>query len=486
LRGIIGKLDYLKDLGISGIWLSPIYDSPDDDNGYDIRDYMKIDGQYGDMADFDELVEQAHKRGMRLIMDLVVNHTSDEHAWFQAALADKNGIYSDYYLIRPGGPETPPNNWTSFFSGSAWNYYPRQGFWALHLFSKKQMDLNWENQALRREVYAMIRWWLKKGVDGFRLDVINYISKADGLPDGDALIGDMMGYRGIEHYFFGPRLLSYVREMRKKAFEPYRAFTVGETPGLGLNMIKLLTSPGHLDLAFSFDHLENPGKSRFDEYTYDLNYLKKYLIRQAEALHTAALYFENHDNPRMTSKIDPTGQFCPEISRLLALLTLTLPGTPFIYQGQELGETNVDFKSIAEISDVESLGLYEECLAKGMTEAAAFRKVLAGTRDHARQRIDWTKARDNNSVLKCFRELIVLRKNRQELISGDIEFLNRKRKNYFAYVRRIGDAGLIIECNLGQKPIRPCINKTLIYSTYSGNMGGLLRPYEARIYEYNK
>jgi len=490
LRGIIGKLDYLKELGIDCIWLSPIYDSPDDDNGYDIRDYRKIDTRYGDMADFDNLLTGIHSRGMRLIMDLVINHTSDEHVWFQSALAGGDSPCRDYYLIREGGVVRPhpPNNWTSLFSGPAWNHYPDQNLWAMHLFSKKQIDLNWESPAMRSEIYAMIRWWLEKGVDGFRLDVVNFISKADGLPDGDTLIGEVMGYRGIEHYFFGPRLMQYLNEMRREAFEPFQAFTVGETPGVGLNMSKLLTSPGHLDLVFGFDHLENPGKTRFDEYAYDLNFLKKYLIKQAGILPDAALYFENHDNPRMPSKIDPSGRYCTEISCLLALMLMTLPGTPFIFQGQELGEINADFKNISDVSDVESLGLYKELIGKGTPEPEAFRKILAGTRDHARKPVDWGKAAENQ-VLNCYKTLIKLRKQRSELTGGKTTFLFIAYKDYFCYIRK-GNSALLMECNLGKRKIKSRVKKLTrpapLYSTYAAPHQintTVLQPYEGRVYE---
>lgn len=220
LRGIIEKLDYLKELGIDALWLSPIYDSPNDDNGYDIRDYKKIMEEFGSMEDFDELLAGVHQRGMRLIMDLVVNHTSDEHEWFQSALKDPDSKYRDYYYFRKDdGSKTVPNNWTSFFSGSAWNYYEESDAWALHLFSKKQMDLNWENEAVRDAVIEMINWWLDKGVDGFRMDVINYISKAEGLPQGNDVIGNMMGFHGIEHYYYGPKLHQFLREIQAKAFD---------------------------------------------------------------------------------------------------------------------------------------------------------------------------------------------------------------------------------------------------------------------------
>ena len=258
LRGIREKLPYLKELGVNLLWLSPVYDSPNDDNGYDIRDYRKIMAEFGTMEDFDALLAEAHANGMKLIMDLVVNHTSDEHPWFQSSLRDPDGPCRDYYIWHKGRDGKEPNNWVSFFSGPAWNYYPERDEWALHLFSKKQMDLNWDNPALRREVYDMIDWWLAKGVDGFRMDVINLISK-DGLADGSEALAGAIGLRGIEHYFYGPRLHEYLAEMRRESFGRYDAVTVGETAGLGMQMSKMLTaeSRAELDMVFNFDALEN-------------------------------------------------------------------------------------------------------------------------------------------------------------------------------------------------------------------------------------
>ena len=305
LGGILEKLDYLKDLGIDAIWLSPVYDSPNDDNGYDIRDYRKIMTEFGTMEDFDELLEGVHNRGMRLIMDLVVNHTSDEHEWFKKAVAEPKSRYGGYYFFRD-----KPNNWTSFFGGSAWRTIEERRQYALHLFSGKQMDLNWDNPDVRNDVKDMVRWWLGKGVDGFRMDVVNYISKRKGLPDGNEKIGELIGYIGMEHYFYGPKLHEYLRELKREAFDPFGAFSVGETPGAGMEMGKLLTADyrKELDMIFSFDHLETPGHVRFDDYRYDLNYYKQYMTDWMENYggHCwMSLFYDNHDNPRMLSKIDP-------------------------------------------------------------------------------------------------------------------------------------------------------------------------------------
>ena len=279
LNGILSKLDYLKELGIDILWLSPIYDSPNDDNGYDIRDYKAIHKDYGTMADFDHLLSEVHKRGMKLIMDMVLNHTSDEHRWFQSSVHDPDSPYRDYYIWRKGrDANTPPNNWRSFFSESAWKYFPERGEWALHLFSQKQMDLNWENPALRRDVYDMLNWWLQKGVDGFRLDVINLISKTPGLPEGSDLFGNLVG---MENYVYGPRLHEYLKEMNKEAFGRYDSYTVGEGCGLGARTTDCISmaSAKELNTVFCFSHMEMPGRDKYVPYDYDLNYLKAHLLK---------------------------------------------------------------------------------------------------------------------------------------------------------------------------------------------------------------
>ena len=456
LRGIIGKLDYLKELGVDVLWLSPIYDSPMDDNGYDIRDYRAINKDFGTMEDFDELLSEVHKRGMRLIMDLVVNHSSDEHEWFQTALKDKNSKYRNYYFFKDGG-DKEPNNWTSFFSGTAWNHYEKEDTWALHLFSKKQMDLNWDNPELRADVIDMIRWWLEKGVDGFRMDVINYISKEAGLPDGDPFIGQLMGFTGVEKYFYGPNLHKYLREIREKAFEPYKAFSVGETPGLGMQMCRLVTGEERkeLDMVFSFDHLETPGHTRFEDYRYDLNYYKDYQIDWA--LHYGnncqmSLFLNNHDNPRMISKVDPNPKHRDALAKLLAAMQFTLPGTPFVYQGDEMGLINYDFKSLDEINDLESRNLYKD-LCEKMSPEEAFKIILAGTREHARVLLPWNKKAPlmqipDVDVHKFYTAFLAFRKTAKEIHYGDFTVL-RDAKDIFTYRREYEGKSLIADCNLG-------------------------------------
>ncbi len=517
LKGICSRLDYLKELGIDAIWLSPVYDSPNDDNGYDIRDYYAIMKEFGTMEDFDYLLEEVHKRDMKLIMDLVINHTSDEHEWFKKAL-EGSEKYKEYYHFADNKDGNPPNNWTSFFSGPAWNYYDNLDAWALHLFSKKQMDLNWENPDVRRDVIAMIKWWLDKGVDGFRLDVINYISKKEGLPDGHKLIGQLMGYYGVEHYFYGPKLHEYIKEIKKEAFEPYDAFTVGETPGIGMEMSKLLTAAyrKELDMIFSFDHLETPGHYKFDDYLYDLNYYKEYMIDWMENYYKdncwMSLFFENHDNPRMISKVNPDPAYRKALGKLLAMMQLTLKGTPFIYQGQEIGAVNRDFKSIEDLRDVESINLYNE-LKASVGEDAAFKKVLCGSRDHARTPMQWNASdnagfttgipwigicgdykninveaelNDEDSILNFYRKLIRLRKDNEAFVYGGIKILDKKRKNVFTYIRSNKDSIFLIECNLCQHPVKRSKNKfpgkELILSNYK-DTSDMLRPYEANLYK---
>lgn len=495
LRGIIEKLDYLQELGVTALWLSPIYDSPNDDNGYDIRDYHKIMKEFGTMEDFDELLSEVHNRGMRLIMDLVVNHTSDEHEWFQSALKDKNSPYRDYYFF-----SKEPNNWTSFFSGSAWNHYEEEDIYALHLFSKKQMDLNWDNEKVRADVIKMVNWWLSKGVDGFRMDVINYISKEAGLPMGNEVIGNMMGFTGIENYYYGPNLHKYLRQVRAEAFDKYDAFSVGETPGLGMNMCQLITGEERkeLDMVFSFDHLETPGHVRFDDYEYDLNYYREYIVDWMENYGNncwMSLFYNNHDNPRMISKITTDKAYHTAIAKLLAVMQFTLKGTPFIFQGDEMGLINYEFSSVDEITDVEAKGYYKELLEKGKTKEEAFKTLLAGTREHCRVLLPWEEILETASdivksqapdkeIHETYKRLIALRKEDKTLVYGDFMLLSNK-KDRFVYKRSLDGREYIVDCNLGKK-VRKAYSVEkgfeLAYESGKFELKSKLNSYEARIW----
>ena len=518
LKGIIEKLDYLKELGVDAIWCSPIYDSPNDDNGYDIRNYNKIMEEFGTMKDFDKLLKEVHKRDMKLIMDLVINHSSDEHEWFVSSATDPESPYKDYYIWRDGDENTPPNNWDSIFSGSAWNYYPERKQWALHLFSKKQMDFNWENENLRKDLYKMINGWLKKGVDGFRLDVISFISKADGLPDSNPLIGSLMGTRGVEHYFYGPRLHKYLKELNENCFSKYNAFTVGECQGTGIEMSKLMTGDyrNELSVVFSFDHVENPGKKRFSIYKYDLRPMAKELVNWQLNYGNhcwPTVFVENHDLTRMASKVCPEGYYRDEMNKLLAVMQMTFKGVPFIYQGQELGMTNAEFKSMDDIRDVEAINYYKELIEKGTSPEEAFKVIKAGSRDNGRTPMCWTaeenagfttgtpwiqviddyktinaeaEDKDENSVLNFYRRMTKLRHENSTLVYGDFRLAQKKWKDVLTYYRTDENGTFFVELNLTAKLQKKtvCTNGfELVVTNAPIKRSDELLPFEANVYK---
>ncbi len=513
LNGILSKLDYLKELGIDILWLSPIYDSPNDDNGYDIRDYKAIHKDYGTMADFDHLLSEVHKRGMKLIMDMVLNHTSDEHRWFQSSVHDPDSPYRDYYIWRKGrDANTPPNNWRSFFSESAWKYFPERGEWALHLFSQKQMDLNWENPALRRDVYDMLNWWLQKGVDGFRLDVINLISKTPGLPEGSDLFGNLVG---MENYVYGPRLHEYLKEMNKEAFGRYDSYTVGEGCGLGARTTDCISmaSAKELNTVFCFSHMEMPGRDKYVPYDYDLNYLKAHLLKiqqNEDADCWPTLVFENHDNPRFINKVTQDDNEMDLFAKELAVLTMTLRGTVFLYEGQELGLRDVKFRNAGEFRDVEAKNYYRELIANGKTEEEAFTIVAPGTRDQSRTPMQWSdeenagfttgtpwlrlsddyavrnakgESEDPHSILNFYKAMIALRHAHKTFVYGRFEAVQPETPDYFGYRRSDKDGTYFVEMNLSKKPIaRPYpVDGELLAATY-GDTAEELRPFEANVY----
>ncbi len=496
LQGILSKLDYIESMGFGGIWLSPIFKSPMKDNGYDISDYYAINPEMGTMDDLKQLIEACHQRGLKIILDLVVNHTSDQHPWFMEALNNPTSDKRDYYFFRD---KDKTNNWVSFFYESAWKYFEAQDISALHLFASEQFDLNWDNQQVRDEVVRIINFYADLGIDGYRLDVINYISKNPGLPEGNPWVGELIGFTGIEHYFYGPHLHDYLQEINERAFKPNQLFSIGETPGIGIETSKMLSADyrHELDLIFNFDHLENPGKVRFDQYFYDLEYYKKYMIKWQKSLSNhdwMSLFFENHDNPRMISKVSDQAHFYPAIGKLIGVLLLTLKGTPFIYQGQEAGFINQFFLE-EELRDVESINKLKQ---------SDLETVNAGTRDQSRavmkwnheggftEGVPWIKSQhpevvsieeqllDPHSILCFYKTLIELRNNNHDLIYSPVEFEFEYRHKYFGYRR--GD--YFIEMNLTSEPIRfePVKNKGIkLLSNYLGDQE-YLRPYEAIIY----
>lgn len=517
LGGIIEKLDYLYDLGIDILWLSPIYDSPNDDNGYDIRDYHAIMKEFGTMDDFDRLLKELHQRDMRLIMDLVINHTSDEHQWFLESKKSKDSKYRNYYFWKDGIEHQPPNNWKSIFEGDAWEYDDLTKQYYLHLFSKKQVDLNWGNEEVRKDIYHMVNWWLEKGIDGFRLDVINFISKEPNLPDGNALLAEMTGVSGIEHYVYGPKVHDYLKELYQNTFMNYDVMTVGECQGIGLEMSKYFIHEDRkeLNMIFNFEHMDAPGKSKWDDYHYDLNYLKDTMIRLQSTLGNSnwnSIFFENHDAPRMINKITHDMTYRDALAKLIGVINLTLRGTPFIYQGQEIGMINPNFHELHEFRDVETLNLYHSLRANGLSEHEIMRKLSHGSRDNSRAPLSWcsddnagftsgtpwmkicddyksynvdAQVESNHSILNFYRSLIRLRKDRKIFVYGSFEILKKKTRDVFAYYRHYKDEQVLIVMNLSDKEKIIKINTLdyhLLLSNYE-NDSRVFKPYEARIYD---
>ncbi len=507
IRGIIEKLDYIRSLGADAIWCSPFYDSPNADNGYDIRDYKKIMREFGTMEDVKELIDECHSRGMRLIVDFVMNHTSDEHEWFRKALSGEKK-YKDYYIWKK-----EPNNWTSFFTGPAWKFFPQTGEYALHLFDEKQIDLNWDNPDVRKEMYDIANFWLDLGADGFRLDVVSFISKAEGLPDGDPTVGDLISFTGIEHYFHGPHLDDYLREFNKECLSPHSAYTVGECPGNGIKMSRMITGDdrGELTQLFSFDHIDNPGKKRFDIYEFDLRKMIPELLRwQTDYSNHCwpTVFFDNHDNPRMCSKIDRKGSYADKVNKLLATLLLTLRGTPYIYQGSEIGMSNYPFRTISDYRDVESLNVYSRLTESGVSPEKALEALLYGSRDHARIPMQWTgeenagftdgtpwisvnpdhtrinaadEEKDPDSVLNYYKRMIRLRKEHRSLIYGEFRRIKTGR-NVLAF-ERLGEERFTVVINLTDRTVRnPVkISSDPVISNYT-DRSGTLRPYEVSVF----
>lgn len=480
LRGIIEKLDYLQDLGVDVLWLNPVYRSPNDDNGYDISDYYRIMDEFGTMDDWEELLEEVHARGMKLIMDLVVNHTSDEHTWFIESRKSKDNPYRDYYIWRPGKDGKEPNNWRSIFSGSAWQYDETTGEYYLHLFSKKQPDLNWENEKVRNEVYNMMTWWLDKGIDGFRMDVINMISKVPGLPDAPNRAGERY-VDGGQYYINGPRIHEFLQEMSEKVLSKYDIMTVGEMPGVSVEDGKLYTNPERkeLHMIFNFDHMDvdsGPG-GKWDLKPLHLPKLKKIMAKWQTGLHGVgwnSLYFNNHDQPRSVSRFGNDQKYRVTSAKMLATSLHFLQGTPYIFQGEEIGMTNVRFDSIDDYRDVEIWNLYKEKIAEGVPEEKIMEAIYVKGRDNARTPMQWDSTEnagfttgtpwikvnpnykeinveaalaDQNSIYYYYKKLIQLRKTNPLIVHGDFTLIDGENERVFAYLRTYQDEKLLVVTN---------------------------------------
>ena len=487
LRGIIEKVDYIKDLGVDIIWLNPVYQSPNDDNGYDISNYMEIMDEFGTMADWEELLEKLHKRGIKLIMDLVVNHTSDEHKWFMESKKSKDNPYRDYYIWRDGKDGKEPNNWASFFSGSTWEYDEKTDQYYLHLFTKKQPDLNWENEKVRTEVYDMMKWWLDKGIDGFRMDVINLISKVEGLPSVPAKVGEKYSWAS-ENFANGPKSHKWMQEMNEKVLSKYDIMTVGETPFVtpedGMKFTK--KERNELSMIFQFEHMgvDTQGASKWN-YTkeWKLIELKKIIGKWQTKLYNNGWnsnYLMNHDQPRALSRFGNDREYRKEAAKMLATFTLSLSGTPYIYQGEEIGMTNVDFKNINEIKDVESINYYNEEIEKGSDPEKLLEKLNWMSRDHARTPLQWNNTKnagftsgtpwikvnenynkinveeaekDKNSILNYYRKMIKVRKSNLGLVYGDYKVMDIKNPNIYAYTREYKDEEYLVVLNFTAKKV---------------------------------
>ncbi len=530
LRGIIGKIDYLATLGVDVVWLSPVYRSPNDDNGYDISDYQAIMDEFGSMADWEELLAGLHARGIRLVMDLVVNHTSDEHAWFVESRRSKDNPYRDYYIWRPGRDGDEPNNWESFFGGSAWELDPATGEYYLHLFSRKQPDLNWDNPAVRRSVYAMMQWWLDKGIDGFRMDVITMISKAPGLPDGQVLRPTRY-QSGTPHFVQGPRLLEFLDEMKREVLAKYDILTVGEAVDAIPEHALALTdaTDGPLNMLFQFEHvaldIAPGGFGKWSGRPWRLADLKRVMSKWQTALAGRgwnSLYLSNHDQPRAVSRFGDDGRFRVPSAKLLATMLHTLQGTPYVYQGEEIGMTNVAFASIDGYRDIETLNLYRELVhERGMAPAEVLAMIRDRSRDNARTPMQWDDGphagfttgtpwiapnpnyreinvrqalADPDSVFHYYRRLIALRRAHAVIVYGDYELLLEADEEIFAYTRTLGGERLLVVLNFRSGTPTFVLPENVVFERHALLIGNYevspaelpdrftLRPYEARVY----
>ncbi len=511
LKGILEQVPYIKGLGVDVVWLSPHFDSPNADNGYDIRDYRQVMAEFGDMADFDALREALHAAGIKLIIDLVVNHSSDEHAWFVESRSSRDNPYRDYYIWHPGTDGAPPNNFTSIFTGSAWQKDEPTGDYYLHLFAVKQPDLNWDNPKVRAEVHDLMRFWLDRGVDGFRMDVIPFISKRPGLPD----LTEAQRAKPQFVYSDGPRVHEYLQEMRREALAPYDTLTVGEAFGVTLDQTPLFVDDrrGELDMIFQFDVVEIDRDAQGKWTPWRLQDFKAIFSRHDAALDAhcwPTVFFSNHDNPRVVSRYgDDRPQWRELSAKLMATLLLTLKGTPFIYQGDELAMTNYPFTDISQFDDLWIKGQWREEVESGRITADAFlANQMKISRDHARTPMQWTPGANGGfttgkpwlavnpntaainaehaltqtaSVYHYFAEMIALRKTHAALVYGDYRDLLPDHPQVFAFTRTTPDETLLVALNFSDTDVTVDLPHGIRMAGNYADERPALRGWEARV-----
>lgn len=526
LEGIYEKLDYLAELGIDVIWMSPVYKSPNDDNGYDISDYQDIMDDFGTMDDFDRVLAKAHSLNIKIMMDIVVNHTSDEHKWFIESKKSKDNPYHDYYMwADPDKNGNPPNRWESCFSGSAWEYVESVGQFYLHSFSRKQPDLNWDNPKVREEVFKMMTWWCDKGIDGFRMDVISMISKYPGLPDGPENGNGYTGNTSCD----GPNIHKYLREMNEKVLSKYRLITVGECPGVNAEQAKKYANidGSELDMIFQFEHVSGSAlkpchHGKWDGEAMTMPELRANFTKWQKDLEGCAwnsLFLSNHDQPRCVSRFGNDSEQYRELSaKMLATMTHFQKGTPYVYQGEELGMTNAYMENIADYRDIESLNAYKELTTKENIPAkTVMGYIKAVGRDNARTPMQWdasdnggftsgtpwlqvnknyktinaaAQVNDPDSVFAYYKKLIALRHTNEVMVNGVYDVLIPDHPQIYAYTRTLGDKQLLVLCNDSdtnvaipaelQEKIHAA--KNILIQNYKDKDESTLRPYEAVVY----
>lgn len=523
IQGIISKLDYLKDLGIDLIWLCPMYKSPNHDNGYDISDYKDILDEFGTMDDFNELLSEVHNRGMKLIIDLVINHTSHEHPWFIESRSSRDNPKRDWYIWREGKGDEEPNNWESIFKGSAWEFCENSEQYYLHLFAKEQPDLNWENKEVRNELYKMINWWLDKGIDGFRVDAISHIKKEEGLKDMDNPEG-LKYVSSFEKHMNVEGINSHLKELKEETFSKYDIVTVGEANGVSADEADhwVAEDEGTFNMIFQFEHLN---LWNYEEgQGFDVKAYKDVLTNWQNSLEGKgwnALFIENHDIPRVVSTWGNDKEYLTECAKAFGAIYFLQKGTPFIYQGQELGMTNVKYHSISEYDDVKTINTYNERIESGVSEEIALKEAWVTSRDNSRTPMQWNsnknagftcgkpwigvnenyktinvevEERDENSVLNFYKKLIRLKKSNEALIYGVYDLILEEDENIFAYTRTLNNHKFLIMANLTEEKAKYIYekeklnSKDLILNNYEvcahENLTEFtLKPYECRVYK---